>query len=219
MQLNYPTDTLNTLLSRWQKTLQTFAVDKLAAEQAFVKLVAAYSTPERHYHTLQHVEHVLNTVDVLQGYTRNLSAVQLAAWFHDVVYDNQAEDNEEKSADYACELLSDLSLPQSAIATITRLILDTKHHQATVNDEDTYVLLDADLAILAANPGQYKEYTDSIRQEYAWVSEADYIQSRTQFLKKLLQRRYIYFTPLMWEFAEPAARANLQHEIQNLVYN
>ncbi|MBD2451040.1 hypothetical protein H6G76_28710 [Nostoc sp. FACHB-152] len=204
------------LLCQWQTTLQTFDVDKLAAEEAFTQLVTAYSSPHRSYHTLQHINYVLSTIDILQIYTQNLAAVQLAAWLHDVVYDPQAQDNEEKSAAYACELLSNLSLPQDAIATVTRLILHTKHHQAA-DDDDSQVLLDADLAILAANLVQYQEYANAIRQEYAWLSDADYIQGRNLVLNKFLQRQRIYFTPLMFEFAEPAARDNIKREIKNLL--
>lgn len=207
----------DTLLCHWQNTLQTFDVDKVAAEKAFRKLHAAYSSPHRYYHTLQHIHHVLSTIDILQIYTHNLAAVQLAAWFHDVVYDTQAQDNEDKSADYACELLSNLSLPENAIATVTHLILNTKYHQAAEDDFDSQVLLDADLAILAANTVQYQEYVHAIRQEYAWVSDADYLQGRKQVLEKFLQRPRIYFTPLMFEFAESSARDNLQREIQNLL--
>lgn len=207
---------MDILFSNWQHTLQPFGVDQVAAEKAFNSLVAAYSTPGRYYHTLKHIDGVLSTIEILQGYTNNLAAVQLAAWFHDVVYDTQAQDNEQRSADYAFELLSNLNIPESTITTVTRLILNTKAHQAAVDDYDSQVLLDADLAILATNPLQYPEYAHAIRQEYSWVAEADYITGRRQVLEKFLQRSPIYFTPLMLEFAEPCARSNIQAEIQSL---
>ncbi|MEH2375900.1 HD domain-containing protein [Nostoc sp.] len=213
-----PTENLTHILfSNWLHTLQPFGVDQVAAEKVFNCLVAAYSTPSRYYHTLRHIDQVLSTIQILQGYTKNLAAVQLAAWFHDVVYDSQAQDNEERSADYALELLSNLGIPEDTITTVTRLILNTKNHQAAVDDYDSQVLLDADLAILASNLVQYPEYTHAIRQEYAWVAEADYIIGRRQVLEGFLQRSHIYFTPLMSEFAEPSARGNIQAEIQSLL--
>jgi predicted metal-dependent HD superfamily phosphohydrolase len=204
------------LFSNWQHTLQPFGVDQVRTEKAFNQLLAAYSTPDRYYHTLKHIHHVLNTIQVLRGYTNNQTAVQIAAWFHDVVYDTKAEDNEQKSADYALEFLSNLGISESTIATVTRLILNTKDHQAGVDDYDSQVLIDADLAIFAANPVEYTEYVHAIRQEYSWVPEAEYIVGRRQFLEKFLQRSYIYFTPLMLEFAQPSARGNIQGEIQSL---
>ncbi|ACC83617.1 hypothetical protein [Nostoc punctiforme] len=208
---------MDILFSNWQHTLQLLGVDQLAAEKAFNQLVAAYSTPGRYYHTLKHIDRVLSTIQILQGYTNNLAAVQLAAWFHDVVYDTEAQDNEERSADYAFELLSNLGIPESIIITVTRLILNTKDHQAAVNDYDSQVLLDADLAILAANSVEYEEYAHAICQEYGWLPEKDYITGRQKVLERFLQRSHIYFTPLMLEFAEPSARGNIQAEIQSLL--
>ncbi|MGF1935669.1 MAG: HD domain-containing protein [Nostoc sp. ChiQUE02] len=208
---------MDILFSNWQHTLQPFGVDQVAAEKAFHDLVAAYSTSGRYYHTLKHIDRVLSTIEILQGYTNNLAAVQLAAWFHDVVYDTQAQNNEERSADYAFKLLSNLGIPESTITTVTRLILNTKDHQAAVDDYDSQVLLDADLAILATNQVEYGEYAHAIRQEYGWVAKADYITGRQQVLERFLQRSRIYFTPLMLEFAEPSARGNIQGEIQFLL--
>ncbi|MHC5597985.1 MAG: HD domain-containing protein [Nostoc sp.] len=213
-----PTENLTHILFyNWQHTLESFGVDQVAAEKAFNPLLAAYSTPGRYYHTLRHIDHVLSTIEILQGYTNNLAAVQLAAWFHDVVYDTEAQDNEERSADYAFDLLSNLAIPESTITTVTRLILDTKNHQAAMDDYDSQVLLDADLAILATNQVEYGEYAHAIRQEYAWVKDKDYIIGRQQVLERFLQRSHIYFTPLMSEFAEPSARGNIQGEIQSLL--
>jgi predicted metal-dependent HD superfamily phosphohydrolase len=207
---------LDILLCRWQQILQPLSIDQLSINNTFNNLITAYSSPGRYYHTLKHILDVLITIDSLQGYAKNLAAVQLAAWFHDIVYDTQAQDNEEKSADYACDLLSNLGLSSHKIATVKRLILNTKYHQAAVDDFDCQVLLDADLAILAADPIQYQEYAKAIRQEYAWVPEAEYILGRKQVLERFLQRDRIYFTSLMFENAEQSARLNLQKEINGL---
>ncbi|MBH8556026.1 hypothetical protein I8751_27525 [Nostocaceae cyanobacterium CENA357] len=206
----------NILFNQWQQTLQYFEVDQLKVESTFAQLVEAYSTTGRYYHTLQHIHYVLNKIQTLQANTPNLPAVQLAAWFHDAIYDTRALDNEEKSAEYACKLMNNLEIPISYITTVNRLILNTKYHKATADDIDSHILLDADLAILAADSVDYQEYANAIRQEYAWVPETDYVMGRKQVLEKFLQRQYIYFTPLMFEVAEQSARANLQAEIQRL---
>ena len=49
----------------------------------------------RFYLTLDHVQNVLETVESLGSYARNLNAVKLAAWLHDVIYDSKASDNKE----------------------------------------------------------------------------------------------------------------------------
>ncbi|WP_016950359.1 hypothetical protein [Anabaena sp. PCC 7108] len=203
------------LSSHWQHTIQTFGVDELAAYQVFNYLVTAYSNPSRQYHNLEHIYHTLGTIDTLQSYAQDLPSVQLAAWFHDVVYDTQAEDNEEKSAEYAVEMLNNLGIIASNITKVKSLILNTKNHKA--NDLDSQVLIDADLGILAAEPINYQKYAKAIRQEYAWVSESEYIKGRQQVLERFLQRQRIYFTPLMFKVAEPSARLNIQVEIDTLI--
>ncbi|MBD2693972.1 hypothetical protein [Anabaena catenula] len=203
------------LFSHWQQTVQPFGVNYLAADQAFNHLVTAYSSPNRYYHTLEHIYHVLNTIDTLQIYAQDLPSVQLAAWFHDVVYDAQAQDNEEKSADYAEQMLTNLGIVASKITKVKSLILNTKNHKA--DNLDSQVLIDADLGILAAEPVNYQKYAQAIRQEYAWVSEVDYITGRQQVLERFLQRQRIYFTPLMLEVAEASARLNIQVKIDTLI--
>lgn len=205
------------LAYQWWQTLQPFGVDQIAMQQAFTQLVAAYSAPDRHYHNLQHIHHVLEIIQTLQTYTENLPAVELAGWFHDVVYDPQAQDNEESSAEYAQQLLSNLGIPTDHIHTVTRLILNTKHHQADRDDLDSQVLLDADLAILAVTD-QYQEYANAIRQEYSYLSPSNYIAARQEFLHKFLHKKQIYFTPLMLEFAELFARYNLNTELYQLTH-
>lgn len=200
----------------WQHTLQGLGVDQVAIGQACTDLVGAYSTGDRHYHTLHHIHHVLSVINTLQAYAHDLKAVQLAAWFHDVIYDTQAQDNEEQSADYAYQMLRNLGISFSIITKIKRLIINTKTHQAATDDHDSQVLLDADLAILASTPDQYQKYARAIRQEYAWIKESEYIVGRRQVLESFLHKQQIYYTPLMFEIAEQAARANLLAEIQTL---
>ncbi|HLO86991.1 MAG TPA: hypothetical protein VK203_18580 [Nostocaceae cyanobacterium] len=202
------------LFSRWQNTLQVFGVDSIKVNQAFTEIVAAYSHPNHHYHNLQHIQQVLDTIDTLQVYSQDLTSVKLAAWLHDIVYDTHAQDNEEKSADYAAKLLHSLGVPVATIDHVTHLILQTKHHKA--DNSDGQVLLDADLGILAASPEEYRKYSQAIRQEYAWVSEEKYIQGRKKVLERFLQRVPIYHTPLMFATCEQPARNNIQAEINDL---
>lgn len=205
------------LYSSWLGLGRSLGVEPVAGQKAFDDLTAAYSSPGRYYHTLEHIYHVLSTIKTLQSQAKDLTALQLAAWFHDVVYDSQAHDNEEKSADYADRLLQSLEIPSDKIAATSHLIRNTKHHQAASDDIDSQILLDADLAILGTNPVQYQEYARAIRQEYAWVPEAQYFRARRQVLERFLQRERIYFTDLMFEVAELAARHNLQAEIQSFL--
>ena len=206
----------NHLFQQWQQTLAPFAVDENIARPHFLDLVAAYSQGDRYYHTLEHINHVLQTLLLMPVPADNRVAIELAAWFHDVIYDTQAIDNEAQSAIYAKQVLQSLNVSTSTITTVKQLILVTKNHQFNYNDIDSCIFSDADLAILGTKSSQYWSYANAIRQEYAWVSDRDYCQGRRQVLEKFLQRDQIYATEFMGQTYELRARRNLQAEIQRL---
>src|SRR4051794_30150458 len=95
----------------WRDLLDAWAVDANLADRAFEDVRQHYAEPGRFYHTLDHVQQVLQTVESLRSQARNANAVQLAGWLHDVIYDSRASDNEERSADYAEHLCAKFSIP------------------------------------------------------------------------------------------------------------
>src|SRR5262245_50721588 len=154
---------MNDVLRRkWHDLLRTWAVDRPLADRTFEEVREHYAEPGRFYHTLDHIHNVLETVESLGSHARNLNAVKLATWLHDVIYDSRASDNEERSADYAERLGEKLSLPEGH--QVAALIRRTKTHDAG-EDADAQVLLDADLAILGAGESVYRDYAEKIRQE------------------------------------------------------
>jgi predicted metal-dependent HD superfamily phosphohydrolase len=195
------------LRRKWQDLLHAWAVAPTMANTAFEDVCQRYAGPGRFYHKLNHVASVLETVERLGSFAENLNAVQLAAWLHDVIYDSRASDNEERSAEYAEQLCEKLSIPQGRL--VASLILKTKTHDAG-DDADAQVLLDADLAILGASEPAYGEYTEKIRQEYAWVPEPEYRVGRRRILERFLTRPRIYH---FLNDLEDTARRNIAAEI------
>jgi predicted metal-dependent HD superfamily phosphohydrolase len=196
--------------SNWQNLLRTWAVDTALADQSFEEVREHYAEPGRFYHTIDHIQSVLKTVESLGSHARNLNVVKLAAWLHDVIYDSRASDNEERSAAYAERLCEKLSIPENR--QVASLILKTKTHDAG-DDPDAQVLLDADLAILGASERVYQDYAEKIRQEYAWVPEPDYRVGRRQILSQFLTGPRLFHFLLRLE--EPA-RHNMAAEIARL---
>ncbi len=183
----------------------------------FGLLVNAYTKPDRHYHNLNHIHHALITIERFNLELKNPIAVQLAAWFHDFVYDPQASDNEFQSAKLAKELLTEIKISSEIIDRVQQLILATKGHQIDPGDADRSIFLDADLAILGTDPAQYQDYARSIRQEYSWVTDADYKTGRTKVLESFLNRDRLYYTDLLFDELESIARFNMSQEIVELL--
>jgi predicted metal-dependent HD superfamily phosphohydrolase len=207
---------IETLKYSWETLLQLFSVEPRISQKIFFELVTAYSSTSRFYHTLKHIQQILETIEQMRPLAKNFSTIQLAVWFHDVIYDSKYLDNEERSAEYAVTALTYLKIPITTVESVQHLILNTKHHQAAASDIDSQILLDADLAILGSPELEYKAYTQAIRQEYSWVDDQSYRVGRQQVLQKLLQRKRIYFTKQMFVSLEATARRNIQGEIVDL---
>ena len=182
----------------------------------FGDVVQHYSEPPRAYHNLTHLRHVLDTIERLSAPQAGKRDVQLAAWFHDIIYDPRARDNEERSAAFAAAALGPLGVSESTIRRVGDLILLTKTHAADAGDHEAAVLLDADLAILGAPAPDYLAYARAIRSEYAWVPEDAYRSGRGAVLEQFLQRPRLFHNPLLFAEREAAARRNLQDEIAML---
>lgn len=195
---------------RWYDLLQSWAVNPTQADQKFDDISHAYAGPGRFYHTLDHVLAVLGTVEDLAANAKNLDAVKLAAWLHDVIYDSKASDNEERSAEYAVRLCQEISIPEGQ--RVATLIRRTKTHDAG-GDVDAQVLLDADLAILGASECDYRAYAENIRRECAWVPDEDYRAGRRKLLEMFLARPTIFH--FLGQHEEPARR-NMDAEIDRL---
>jgi predicted metal-dependent HD superfamily phosphohydrolase len=180
------------------------------------QLLARYAEPSRRYHDDLHLVRVLIAVDELADEARDIVAVQLAAWFHDAVYDVRAADNEEQSARLAEVALPAAGIPPDRVAEVARLVRLTATHATTVDDRDGAVLCDADLAILASSAVDYAQYAAAVRCEYAHVSDADFRAGRAAILGQLLALPRLFATDSGRDRWEAPARHNVEAEIAEL---
>jgi predicted metal-dependent HD superfamily phosphohydrolase len=176
-------------------------------------LVARWSEPHRHYHTLDHLAHVLSIVDKHATLADDSEAVRLAAWFHDAVYDPRAADNEERSAALAAPALAAAGVPVGRVAEVVRLVRLTAGHAVADGDRNGALLADADLAILAAAPDAYDRYAAAIRREYGHVPDDAFRTGRAAVLRHLLDLPALYrIVPQRAEWTDRAV-ANVRREL------
>lgn len=205
---------MNDPRERWRALLAACgAGDDAAVEAGFDQVVTRYAEPHRRHHTLRHVRAVLDAVDALDPGGLDLRGVRLAAWLHDVVYDVRADDNERRSAELARDLLGALGVERGVVDGCCAAILATADHVA--HDAAQEVLLDADLAVLAADPDDYDAYAAAVREEYSWVPEDDFRAGRAAVLRGLLAHERLFRTAAAAAW-EATARANLTRELAAL---
>jgi predicted metal-dependent HD superfamily phosphohydrolase len=204
------------LRPRWLELTKELGCSLDASGSAFEDLADRYSDDSRHYHTLDHIQAVLDTVWGSEPGACDAVALDLAVWFHDAIYDTQAADNEERSAEHAKVVLRSLGVDSAMCDEVGRLILLTKTHRTAADDRDGLLLLDADLAVLGAPEPAYDRYSRDIRREYAWVPQEAYRLGRQRVLRSFLERPWIYHTERMRARLEDQARRNLTHEVTAL---
>ncbi len=144
----------------------------------------------------------------------DVQAVLAAALFHDAVYQPASSTNEADSAALADRHLRDLHWADDRVVVVQALIMATADHLPA--DISQQVLLDADLAILGAQAGQYQAYATGVRAEYAHVSDPAWQAGRTRVLQHFLERPNIYYTTTMRQARQHQARANLSAELASL---
>lgn len=179
-------------------------------------LIAAYGDPARGYHDSRHLSEVLDRLAELaeNGAEFDRVAVDLAAWFHDGIYDGE-RDAEERSAMWAEDALGGLAEPV-VVTEVVRLVRLTESHRPDDSDANGCALSDADLAILAAPPERYAEYVATVRTEYAHVPDDDFRTGRAGVLRDLLAKQQLFHTAYALKHWEDAARDNAETELSNL---
>jgi predicted metal-dependent HD superfamily phosphohydrolase len=189
-----------------------------AAAAVLERLVQAYGEPHRHYHTLDHIGALLALLDRHGRGAADPDVLRLAILFHDVVCDPTRHDNEQASAAVAAEQLTHLGFPAALVANVAHCIIATRHDRSAdvMGDADLALLLDLDLSILAAAPGDYRAYAEAVRREYAFLPDHLYRTGRRGVLEGFLARERIYLTEPLCALWEEPARANLAAEIATL---
>jgi predicted metal-dependent HD superfamily phosphohydrolase len=204
------------LHAQWVSLTSQYASNRPLIESLFNSIVELYSASERAYHNLSHIQSLLALSESLLDKIQNRDAHYFAIWFHDVIYDTQRSDNEEKSAEFAAEALSSLGVPGRTVATVQEMILATKQHRGDDLSWDMKAFLDLDTSILGAPEEIYKEYSRAIRKEYSWVPDVLYREGRMKVLNDFLRRERIYHTEEIGAKYEAQARHNIAGEIRAL---
>ncbi|MEV6487585.1 metal-dependent phosphohydrolase [Actinoplanes sp. NPDC051633] len=206
-----------TLADRWRAAVRGAGAtaDDADLDAAGAYLLQRWTEPQRQYHDVTHLAHVLDVIDRHATLARHPDRVRVAAWLHDAIYDPRAlgDANERDSAQFAAGLLATLGASDDVAAEVARLVGLTAGHSTGADDPDGELLCDADLAILAGDEDRYAQYTAAIRREYAHVPDDAFKDGRAQVLKALLELPSIYRHQELRDAWEATARANLEREL------
>jgi len=175
----------------------------------------SYSHKKRYYHSLLHLENMLQQLNEVKDKIQNRDAVLFSLFYHDIVYNVLRSDNEAKSVVVAEKRMKEISVPTTTIEACSKMILATAAHNQG-RDEDTNYFTDADLAVLGQDWKTYSLYYNNIRKEYAVYPNLVYNPGRKKVLAHFLGMDSIYKTDQFRNKFEIKAKENMQRELELL---
>jgi predicted metal-dependent HD superfamily phosphohydrolase len=192
------------------------AVDGDAAKAAsvYADLARRYAEPHRRYHTFAHINHCLGQLDLASGLMDNGDAVEMGLWFHDVIYNPRASDNELKSA----QLFTGFANPSMDGAfsrSVYDLIMVTAHPEDPKCRDEEF-MVDIDLSSFALPWQEFKRDSAAVRSEYAYLPDDRFFAGQIRFLRELLARPTFFFTAFFRDRYEASARKNITRHIDQL---
>ena len=203
--------------ARWRALCGRLGAGEQASAAWWARVSAAYSGDGRFYHTLRHIGQMLQLKDANAASLADGDAVELAIFFHDVVYDAAGGGGGKNERDSALVLLefceSALGGGYAAAQRVARWIEMTAHHRCDAETEaDWRFLMDFDMAILAAPPAEYSAYSRAVRREYSHVSTVAWCVGRGRFLSQAAAAGTAVFATPAFAALEERARSNARSE-------
>ena len=205
-----------TTKNRWKNLCQTLGISNDHDPMEYQRIITAYNEPHRAYHTLQHLSECLGKLDwaMAESLPQDKALVEMALWYHDVIYDTSAQDNELKSAKWAVSFLSRAGLASELCESVHALIMATCHGETPTDPLQQWVV-DIDLAILGADDARFAEYEVQVRQEYSWVPLDIYKVKRREVLQQFLDLPRLYQAASFYKRYEDKARQNLHQAMKH----
>ncbi|KAA1247742.1 hypothetical protein [Aquimarina sp. RZ0] len=179
------------------------------------EIVKNHSKKGKFYHTLDHLEHVYQNLLLVRKDSTDWDMIVFSLFYHDYVYNILKQNNEEKSALKAIDVLSSLHIETKRIELCNQIILATKGHHISENSDVNY-FTDADLSILGSSWKVYESYFKNVRKEYKYYPDFAYNKGRIKVLKHFIDMPRIFKTDYFYHKFEHQAKNNLQKEINVL---
>ncbi len=192
--------------------------DAAERKQLVDRVIAAWNLDGRSYHNARYLAYIFERLDDLEGATSEPETLRVAAALRGALEEPGWEESANHRSPAAVPAmvsvsdLVDLGVPRERALRVDALISQLASHNPDADDLEAHLLVDADLAALAAPPQEYREFLSHLREEVPHLSEVDYLRARRAVLRHLLDRPRIFSTPLASQW-EDGARGNLEADL------
>lgn len=169
----------------------------------------------RPYHNIDHIVHCFQELEWFlsnsnKNHNINIEDVGLAIIAHDIVYGaKQKQLDEELSAQWLENYLKIIGQERQSVIDI---VLSTAHLSGKykVDTPEKELMTSIDLAILGQPENIYKRYSDSVRKEYNFVNDNDYVEGRIKAISFLMEHKL--FLNETFKKYEEKAKTNMERE-------
>ena len=197
----------------WQQLMTEFGLQD--CRETYHMLTTAYAEKHRAYHTIEHIQACFRHLSAAENQASHPHEIELALWFHDVVYKPFSSTNEEDSAVLSKAFLAANGIAPDISQRIYDMIILTKDH-VTPRTIDETLMIDIDLSILGAKQDTYDQFEKNVRKEYKWVPPFIFRKKREEVLFGFLARERLYHTDYFYNHLEAQAKANLERAVNVL---
>lgn len=181
-------------------------------------LKSLYGEAHRAYHTWDHILALLDHFERLEWH--DPMSVEVALFWHDVIYEPLSSTNEADSA----AMMRETMIGRADNALLDRaesIVLATAKHQVPSgsNDalaQDCALFLDMDLSILGAPWDEFDRYDRAIRQEFIAIPDQVFLPRRRAIMAEFLERERLFLTDTFHQIYDATARANLARLVASL---
>ncbi len=185
-----------------------------SGDTVYQELANSYSHPTRHYHGLPHIHACLEHFDIVREHLDNPDAVEMALWFHDVVYDPCRTDNERKSAELF-EIHTGNGIESTFVGQVTNLIMMTVYPSNPLSADEKF-MVDIDLSSFALPWNDFIRLGRLVRDEFGHLTDREFEQGELEFFRMLSNREYFFYTEFFRSRYENTAQSNLDRKIKQL---
>lgn len=167
-------------------------LSKYFLKETFEIIIDQYNEKGRFFHNLNHLENILN---LIKKEKENKELLEMAAFFHDVIYNPKSKNNEEDSCDFLLESLkygikvaiesNSNNVKSNELETVLNIIKSTKYPFDKNKNKLETIFSNMDCDILKnTSIEKLMKYEEEIFKEFSIFPILIYTIERVKFLRK-----------------------------------
>lgn len=98
------------LKEKWSHWALRCTSNTIPAENCWSEIEVAYSKGNRHDHNLKNLGYVMTKLVECKDQLKDIDTIMSSIFYQDIVYKTSRQDNEEKSAEIACQRMAELTV-------------------------------------------------------------------------------------------------------------